>query len=233
VRSPKLWLGGLAVVALFAAASSASAQRTGTRIGRDATPEDAAAAMEILADCTVDRRADFVRKWFDLLPGTPGEFRLLKSQEADLSACMESNVLVMDGKRLEFKAASMRYPVAAAWGRRHLAEGPAGSPAPVTSDPWFLARMKELPAGASLDRAALVLQDFGHCVAVHEWAGARALLLSKPGSFEQREAIAKLTPVLGPCLSENVEIALTPENLRRVLAEPVYHIVTASAGRQE
>jgi hypothetical protein len=233
VTPAKILIGGLAVVGLFVAATSASAQRLGTRIGRDATPKDAAAAMEILAGCAVDRRANFVRKWFTLLPGTSEEGALLKSQEADLSACMDDDALVLDGKELAFQPISMRYPVAAAWGRKHLKNGPLESPVPATSDPWFLPKLNDLSAGASVDRSALILQDFGHCVAVHEWAGARALLLSQPDSQEQRAAVAKLVPVLGPCLSEDVEITLTPENLRRVLAEPVYHIVAASAGRQE
>jgi len=225
-------LGAVAAVAAVVLAAPADAQRTGSRIGKDATGKDAPAAMQLLADCTVARRPDLVSKWFGTLPGTPEERALLTDAADDLSACFDSDKLVMDGKELAFKPRAMRYPVAAAWVRRHLGTSPTTSPLPADSDPWFVSQLGALAPDAPFDRANLVLQDFGHCVAVNDWAGTRALLLSKPQSSEQEAAVAKLIPVLGPCLAADAEMQLTPDNLRRVLAEPVYHILSASAAKR-
>jgi hypothetical protein len=221
----------VAVSALFWSVG-VTAQRTGTRLGKDAAKEDAAAAMQLLADCTVTRRPDLVEKWFRTLPGTPRERELLHKASEDLSACFDSDMLVMDGKELAFKPRVMRYPVAAAWVRRHMAKSPIEAPEAADPDPWFVTELNALPADAPVDRANLMLQDFGHCVSLREWGGTRALLLSKPGSSEQKAAVEKLVPVLGDCLSQDAKITLNPDNLRKVMAEPVYHIVTAAAAKR-
>lgn len=38
----------------------------------------------------------------------------------------------------------------------------------------------------------------------------------------------RLTPALGPCLTEGVNITTTHRNLRLLLAEPFYHLMTAT-----
>jgi hypothetical protein len=225
-----LLLAAAAVLALLAA-GPAGAQRTGSRIGQTATPgseKDAAAAIEIIAQCLGDRRPDFLRRWLQMLPGTREEYRFVSAEEGDLSVCMDSQSLVLDGKVLTLKARSLRLPSARAMVRRMLPGAPAQSPMAQDSDPWFLAQLTALPREADLDRAALAFQDFGHCVAVRDWTGTLALLRAEPGSAREAAAVRKLVPVLGPCLTDDVKITITPGNLRDVLAEPVYHILAAA-----
>ena len=223
---------GLALAAqLLCTAGPASAQRTGSRIGRDAeigNAEDAALLTQTIANCLADRRKDFVRRWFAKLPGSQDEFAFVKKEEGDLAICMEDKQLVSDGRELSFTPRSLRLPTARAMVARMVAEAPPQSPVPPDSDPWFLPLLSTLPAGAEVDRPGLGFQDFGHCVATRSWPATVALLASRPDSAEQAAAVRRLMPVLGPCLTEDIKITLTPANLRDVLAEPVYHILTGA-----
>ena len=223
----RLSLAALTAI-LFAFSSVAPAQRTGSRLGRDASAKDGPAAMELMASCAVNRRPDLIRQWFQYLPGTPEEAALLRGWATDLTACLDSDQLVMDGKELRFKPRSMRLPVAMVLARKAVKDGPLSSPIPDSAEPWFVLKLNALGSDAQVDRDALLLQDFGHCVAVRRWGGSRALLLSRPDSIEQKAAVSELAPVLGACLAENAKITLTPANLRSVLAEPMYQIIAAS-----
>ncbi|HEX8225601.1 MAG TPA: hypothetical protein VF605_17460 [Allosphingosinicella sp.] len=223
---------GLALAAqLLCTAGPAAAQRTGTRIGRDAevgSTKDAVALVQTVANCLADRRKDFVRGWFAKLPGTQDEFAFVQKEEPDIAICMESDRLISDGRELRFTPRVLRLPTARAMAARMVAGAPPQSPMPPDSDPWFMPLLSGVPAGADVDRAGLVFQDFGHCVATRSWPATLALLASKPDSAEQTAAVRRLMPVLGPCLPADVNLALTPANLRDVLAEPVYHILTAA-----
>ena len=228
---PKLVVGLALATQLRCAAGPAAAQRTGTRIGRDAevgNPKDAVLLVQTVANCLADRRKDFVRRWLAKLPGTKDEFALVQKEEGDLAICMENDQLVSDGRELRFKPRLLRLPTARAMVARMVADAPPQSPMPPDSDPWFLPLLSEIPAGTDVDRAGLVLQDFGHCVATRSWPATLALLASKPESAEQAAAVRGLKPVLGPCLAADANITLTPANLRDVMAEPVYHILTAA-----
>jgi hypothetical protein len=228
---PRLAIGLAVAALLLGAAGPAAAQRTGSRIGRDAeigSAQDAASLIQTVANCLADRRRDFVRRWFARLPGTPDEFALVQKEEGDLAICMESDQLISDGRELSFTPRSLRLPTARAMVARMVAAAPPQSPMAPDSDPWFLPLLSGLPAGAEVDRSGLGFQDFGHCVATRSWPATLALLASRPDSAEQAAAVRRLMPVLGPCLTEDIKITITPANLRDVLAEPVYHILTAA-----
>jgi hypothetical protein len=205
--------------------AAAEAQRTGSRIGKDAGPRDAAAVMQMMADCIAGRRPELVRRWFQLLPGSAEEGALLRSETDDMSLCLDSDRLVMDGKALSFRQQALRLPVAQATLRLAMRSAPAESPAGADSDPWFMAQLRALPKNASMDRPYLSWLDFGHCVAVHDWADSLALLQSAPDSPAERAAVKKLVPVLGPCITQNSRLVLTPANLREGLTEPVVHLI--------
>jgi hypothetical protein len=205
------------------AATPALAQRTGSRIGRDLGAKDGAAAMQIIAECVAYRRPDLVARWFQTLPGSSDEYALLRHNEGDFSVCADNKELVMDGREVTFHAPSLRLPVARAAVQIALRNAPGQSPDAPDSDPWFMAELNALPATASVDKTYLAMLDFGHCVAVHDWPGSVAFLKSKASSAEEGAAVKQLVPVLGPCLTSDSKIAITPANLRDMLAEPVLH----------
>jgi hypothetical protein len=221
-------LSALAVASLLFMPDPALAQRTGSRIGKNADAKDVGKLTQLLAECMVDRRSKMVRTWFDELPGTASEFKFIQRQEGDLSVCLDDDELVFAGSReMVFSPKSLRYPFALAYARKSLREV-EGEPNGLNPDssPWFMAPYAALPAGSEIDKVSLVLQDFGHCVASSNWQGSRAFLLSDAGSDQERAAVKALASSLGPCLQEGSEIKLTPQNLRVALAEPMVHILS-------
>lgn len=221
-------LGSLFALALVT--EPAAAQRTGSRIGATAqpgNPEHARLAADLLARCIATRRPDLVERWMRLLPGSAEETATVRRERNDLSACLDDDRLVMDGRELAFNARQMRPRVALAVAKRVVGSAPQNSPLAPTAEPWFMPQLNALPPGAAVDRTALGVQDFGHCVVVNAWGPARALLAAEPGSPAEGTALAAIRPALGPCLSEGVQIELTPFSLRGFLAEPFLHAVRA------
>jgi hypothetical protein len=213
------------------AAAPASAQWTGSRIGRDANEGDVAAALQKAADCMVQRQPAKVEGWLATLPGTREESAHIDKMTEDAATCLGSDRhLVLAGKEVTFSPRTMRQLLAVAMANRALRASPATPALDPDGQPWFAEALGLLPPGTRLDVQALAMGDFGHCVAVRDWAGSRALLLSAPGSSDERAALKKLTPSLGPCLTEDSKLTLTAGNIRAILAEPVYHLVRNAAG---
>ena len=217
-------LAAAAVVLALGVAAPAEAQHTGTRLGKNVEKADLPKAMQIMAECTIKRREPMVRSWFNTLPGSVEEERIFDQELGDLGLCLDDRLLVVDGKTIEVKASMVRAPLALALARRGLRSNPA-VPAASRDAPWFALKLAGLTENAPVDRLSLGLQDFGHCVAVSDWANARALILSAEGSAEQGQAIDALLPALGPCLQNGIELKLTPTNLRRAVAEPMVHML--------
>lgn len=213
------------------AAGEVVAQRTGTRIGRNAEAgnvADAEFAMRLIAMCVAARRPDFVRRLFSTLPGTPEEAELMRREADDFSLCLDSNRVVMDAHQLRFQPRALRRPLAVAFVERRVSEAPAQAPVLPDARPWFLNRVEEAGSGATIDRGSLVVQDFGHCVVLRAWQDARSLFATQPDTPEEAAVIQRLQPHLGPCLFEGMTINLTRRTLRLALAEPFYHVMTAT-----
>jgi hypothetical protein len=193
-------------------------------MGKNLQAEDLPKAMRLMAECAVARRAGMVRSWLGTLPGSDEEERIFDQQLGDLGLCLNDDQLVADGKTLEVRPAIIRNPLALAMARQQLRRSTV---APVISkdNVWFATRLAALGPDGAINRNALGLQDFGHCVAASDWSNARALILSEEGSVEQKNSVSALIPSLGPCLPTNVQIKLTPQNLRVALAEPMVHIL--------
>jgi hypothetical protein len=217
-----------AILALTIAAP-AHAQHIGTRLGKNVEKADLPKAMQIMAECTVKRREPMVRSWLNTLPGSVEEDRIFEKELGDLALCLDDRLLVVDGKTIEVEVGMVRGPLALAMARRELRPNPA-APAASKDAPWFAPKLAGVTESTPVDRLMLGLQDFGHCVAVSDWTNARALILSVEGSAEQTQAVNALVPALGPCLQNDVELKLTPANLRRALAEPMVHMLANASG---
>lgn len=145
-----------------------------------------------------------------------------------ISFCLADRDLIMEGRSLRFQPRAARRPVALAVVERTLSQAPAEAPLPPDPDPWFVAPMAAMSAQTRVDRGSLAVQDFGHCVALRAWADTRALFATEANSPAESAAVRRLTPALGPCLTEGANIRITHRNLRLILAEPFYHIMTAA-----
>jgi hypothetical protein len=220
-----------ALLLLLLPAVGAAAQRTGTRTGRTArvgNADDAELAMAMMARCIAVRRPEFVQRWLITLPGTPQERDLVNGELDDMTNCLDDDRLVMDSRTLRFERRALRRPVALATVERGLARAPASAPVPPESEPWFVPLIAGMSPQTQLDRGSLAVQDFGHCVALRAWADTRALFATRASSEEESAAVRRLAPALGPCLTEGVSITITHRNLRLLLAEPFYHLMTGA-----
>jgi hypothetical protein len=225
-----LWRAIPVALMFLLTVNEAVAQPTGSRFGRSAQAgnvDDAELAMALMARCIADRRPELVRRWLALLPGTREELALLRHDAPDFSFCLEDRNLIMDGRSLRFQPRAARRPVALAVLERRLSQAPAEAPLPADAEPWFVAPMAAMSAQMRLDRGSLVVQDFGHCVALRAWADTRALFATQANSAAESAAVRRLTPALGPCLTEGTNIRITHRNLRLILAEPFYHLMGA------
>ena len=209
----------------------AQAQWTGTRMGHTANTgtKDVNAVIALIAQCVTKDRPGLVHEWLNILPGTPEEERYFDGHIEDLERCLQDNRLVVANRELVVRPSHLRGPIAIVAARRLIERSPGSFIPAKDSPPWFEAAYKARPAGSSVNGSMLALQDFGHCVAVNNWAGTRALLLSKPDSRQQRDAVTAITPSLGPCLTNAATVSLTPANLRAALSEPVYHILDSGS----
>lgn len=215
---------------MFSAATPLNAQRTGTRIGRDANVKDGVTALRLIAECYNDRAPKSVRKWLETLPGAPSESEIVSRDAENLSSCLDSNKVVFDGKEVSFKARTLRRAVGAEMARKLLLTNTDVLAPAADAKLWFYEQMAKLPTDAHVDRSSLASQEFGHCVALAKWDDSRRLLLSQDDSTEEWQAVQNMIPALGPCLITGSTITITKRNLREIIGEPVYHLLLASEG---
>ena len=229
-KAARLALAAL-LICSFVAPTVALAQRTGSHLGRNAVNgrRDAYTLIGIIGTCLAERRPELVRRWFRLLPGSREEAALLDSQEDDLAICMSDDQLILgDGRILTYTPRRLRVSTAMAMARRGLSHAPAQSPAGPDTDPWFVAPLAGLASGSTIDRGSILGQEFGHCLAVTDWSGSRALLAARVGSREERTAFQGLVPILGSCLPQGMQIEADAKAVREFLAEPFYHLVASA-----
>jgi hypothetical protein len=213
-----------------AIATEASSQRTGSRIGKTAGVGDGRDALRLIADCVVGKRPNLTAQWLDVSPGSTQEGKLLDANNALFSDCMTSDRLVLDGMELKFKRSMLRRPIAASAIRLRL-RGKPTPPLPAVTAPWYESHALMVSAGSGVDSNALALQAFGHCVALARWDSSVALLKSQIDSREETAALAQIIPALGPCLPAKETIKVRRDMIRDILAEPVYHLLTAANGQ--
>ena len=211
-----------AMIALFAAAP-ADAQRTGTRIGSNASKANPEEVLQVAAECAAKRRPAYALNMLQELPGSEEEFRILRRGEGDLGACMNSSQrlavgsVILSGTPLAFRLALVEEMVKERLTRSVDASALSGG------EPWFYAK---IPAGATeieADARYITLMEFGDCVVSSAPAQSIAFVSAEKESPAEQAALQGLIPFLGPCIAAGQEITITPVALHQALNEPLYH----------
>lgn len=215
----------LAAAAMVAGAmpTDASAQRTGTRIGKTATKYDTNETMALVTACMAERRNAISREILSTLPGTDAEYRVMLRSEGPLGICMNDERFVLDGKKLEFTGRGLRPSLGVAVARQLISASNGAATVKASDKPWFADALDAVPDGAELDTPLLALFEMGDCLVSRESAGAMELVMSEPGKGGQGPAMRKLIPHLSHCVVAGQEIEITPEVLRFAVAEPIVH----------
>ncbi len=217
----KLFIGSIVIVSIFA--TSAQAQMTGSRLGKNAGAEDADKIVEIVVECVAGRRGPFADRVMRALPGSAAESKLLVSNEGDFSICMDDDkqFVTPGSAELRFTPRAFRIALARTLARKELRKI---QPADLkNANPWSLASYDVVDTESTGDAMQLGLYQFGDCVVNAQPIDAANLVLAKSGTSEANKATKKLMSALGPCLTEGVELKLTQDLLASAFAEPVYH----------
>ncbi|MEP7005818.1 MAG: hypothetical protein ABI810_07535 [Sphingomonas bacterium] len=211
----------LPVMAVMLAASIATA------VSAEQGPA-AVALSRSTAECTVEQNPAAVAALLQTLPGSSEEDRAARRVAPLFNAC-GAELTISPGSQGLYNG---RAALAAAAASRELAKGSsAGSDGAVT--PWYAAAIAGKAPGAGYDATSLGMQAFGTCVVGAAWAPSASLVASAAGSAEERAAIVAIKPVLAGCVAQGKPIHMTLDQLRLMVAEPLYHVITdgRSAGR--
>jgi hypothetical protein len=180
------------------------------------------------AECTVGQGHGFVVALLRTLPGSPEEDKAARRVAPLYNACGAE----LDIGRWSQGLYNGRAALAAAEVSRELAKGrSAGSDGAVT--PWYKAAIAGKALGSGYDATSLGMQAFGTCVVGAAREPSARLVAAAAGSAEERAAIAAIKPVLAGCIAHGKPMHITLDQLRLMVAEPLYHVITdgRSAGR--
>lgn len=211
----------LVAASTAAAPSGANAQLAGSRLTREAEQRDAPTLVRELTQCVVYRQEQQARALMATLPGSSAETALLAQLNDALPRCLGTHRLWVGGQKLTLSRNLLRGAIAEQLLGSRYAPLPEALPANAGEVSPY-ARMTAEQAKEA-DRTAVIMQDFAHCVVRHHWPHARAFLAAPVKSGKAKAALAALSPALGPCLPQSVQLAIDPAVLRGALAEQAIH----------
>jgi len=176
---------------------------------------------DITARCVVGAERPRVRALLSTLPGSPAELRAAKRLSGSFEACSEGGYRLTAGRRgsglfngRADLAAAMALDAADGGARAR-----AGAPA------WYLASVKTASRNG-FDPVMLGVAEFGACVVAADPDYALALVRADAGGLNEAAAVTALRPALAPCIAREQKLNFTRDELRLVVAEPLYHALT-------
>lgn len=216
------------VFAMTAVASPGWAQETGTLIthksaeidgrGRDA----ARATMEAFAACTVSRFTGRALALTEVPVDSPRYERLFRNMYDGYDDLCLSGI---EGGTLSFSSGLYRGALfQALYEREFKRSGPTDFSA--VTDTGYR-RLYSTPLSAEA-RTAIALEQFGECVSRADPAGVQKLLLQRPGSSDEDEAINALRPKFAACIPRDQTIRFSPSILKGAVAEGLYRLSRAA-----
>jgi hypothetical protein len=201
-RVGKALAAALCAGALVAGVPAATAKAA--PMGRD--------EVRATADCVVEQSRHQVEELFATLPGSPDEVHAAHRLNTTFFACLGGDRRVADDNLGGARAALA------------VALVVAGPPAtPHGGVPWYRSAAAGKAAYSAYDPKRLGVLEFGTCMMTAAPKEAAALVRADPDSVAERQALDAMRPVVGPCMTKGVSIHLNANELRLMLAEPVYH----------
>ena len=173
-----------------------------------------------VAECVVDNDKTDVRALLRAVPGSPNEARATEKVLAFYGGCN-------DNKRAEGSFAWQE--------RAQLAEaalaGLLGKKDPdvvsaVGQDGWAFALPSGARPSADYDSVKVGMRMLGDCMVRANPQGALALVRTDRGSAAEAAAAGALSGNLAACLPAGQSFKLKRQDLRLVVAEPLYHVMS-------
>jgi hypothetical protein len=201
------------------------AQETGTLLPHRAAqiqgrgPVAARVTMEAFATCVIDRAKGRAMKLIDMPADTPEYASLFNALFDRTDACISGGQLSMTANLLSggmFKAMYIRdYKY---------------DSVPVTFGSDVVTGYRELYGDAPSAKAVpvLAMEQFGECVARADAANARLLLLSYPGSVQEKAAFDDLMSKFSGCIVQGERLELSKAAVKGAVSEGLYRLMRAS-----
>ena len=218
-------LAGAVALAVMAVGPLA-AQRTGSRIGRDAGPKDGPLALRIVTECFASEARRYVASLARHHAGRRSSRKLVLAEIQSMSDCMTGDKLVLDGQSILRSrsmrcAANRRSAMVRQMMRHHeISFARAAADTKPVYDP-----ARSMPKA----RRSIVSHSVrGFRIASRkQWDDALARWRTEEGSEAEEVAFRKLIPALAPCVTADQTTHISAFMVREAVAEPIYHIVAA------
>lgn len=171
-----------------------------------------------VAACVVDNDPGDVRSLLKTTPGSPAEAAAAVKVMQYYGACNDNgsaNGTMAWRERAEIANAALAV--------RMARKSPDISDA--TRPGWALAVGNGMVAGRDYDSARVGMRMLGDCAVRAAPQAAVDLVRSAPNSAGERAAIGQLSPVLAPCVPAGQNLRVKRDQLRLIVAEPLYHLL--------
>lgn len=179
---------------------------------------DRATVAAAVAECVVDNDLKEVRTLLNTLPGSPEERRIGTKVMAFYGGCNDNKIVA---GQLAWRERAEIANAALLW---RLDQSPFDA-ATTSRDGWKLA-VAGKTAGTDYDAGSASMRQFGDCIVAVDPAASLRLARSSRGSGEEAAAITALAPTLNDCLAPGRNFKLKRADLRLIVAEPLYHMVS-------
>lgn len=179
-----------------------------------ALPAHASNGYEV-AQCVVDNDLHDAKILLGTVPGSDGERRAGTKLLDIYGGCSDNRTVI--GQFAWRERAEIANAALLSW----LERGRFDVASPPPRARWALAA-----TGGSYDRNLVSIRQFGDCVVALNPAGALDLARSARGSADERVAIHALAPALNDCLAPGKNFTVKRDDLRLIVAEPLYHMVS-------
>ena len=158
--------GFLATIVIASLATPVAAQMTGSRLGKNATTQDAKAVFDNMVRCVGERSPKYAEQVLQQMPGSEAERRKIFGNEGDLGMCMDDQrrrVVLPANAELTMNARMFRTALAKTMARSAVddivPEQLAAAPA------WTSANyVPDSSSEGKVDRMQIGLYSMGDCV---------------------------------------------------------------------
>jgi hypothetical protein len=186
--------------------------------GALAAPDIDQVASDV-AECVVDNDIRDVRELLKTVPGSPSEGQATAKVLVYYGGCNDNKVMTGTlswRERAEIAEAAL-VPI--------LGKAPDLA-AGVGKDGWALAIPASAKSPGGYDAVNVGVRMMGDCIVRANPQGALALLRADRGSAAEATAVNGLSGNIATCLTAGQTLKLKRQDLRLVVAEPLYHVLS-------
>jgi arginine repressor len=173
-----------------------------------------------IAECVVDNDKANVRALLKTVPGSPAEAKVIEKLLVFYGGCSDNKRATGTFSWRE-RAEIAEATLAGTLDRK----GP-DIVAAVGQEGWGLALPSSSKASVDYDPVNVGVRTLGDCIVRANPQGALALVRTDRGSAGETAAVNDLSGNLAACLPAGQTLKLKRQDLRLVVAEPLYHVMS-------